>query len=141
VLKETQISLRQMLVLLNYLRVKYVYTRIQRDRVYKKYFPHNFILRVENMSNKDIVEFKKHIARLAVLVKRFEGASAAAPKRGKKGVKKAKSKTPAEVLKPQVPKQRKVAMCKKCNVPRKGHKCTDEKAKVDNIEESKVAQE
>lgn len=74
------------------------------------------------MSTKEIVEFKKHLSRMAILVKRME-AQEKPKKRGKKGVAKPKSKTPEDALKPQVPKQRKVQMCKKCNVPRKGHKC------------------
>lgn len=87
--------------------------------------------------NKDLAALKKHLTQIAVVLDRMQTQSKEQPKRrGKKGVKKPKSKTPEQVLKPQAPKPRKVSMCKKCNVPRKGHKCekaaTEEPAQETN---------
>jgi len=78
------------------------------------------------MSSKDLLELKKSIARMTVIVKRMEKKPATQIKkarRGKKGVSKPQSKTPEQVLVPQVQKPRKTPMCKKCGVPRKNHKC------------------
>lgn len=116
-------------MLLKCVQQRYIEELSITERIKIIFFLHSPSLRKE-MSTKDITALKKHITQVAVLVSRLEAEAKTQPKsRGKKGTRKPKSKTPEEVLKPQSAKPRKQQMCKKCNVPRKGHKCEETPAK------------